>query len=177
MESVKILGELFDEKIISVLKTFVREKDKKFYLREISKITKVPAATTYRILNKLVKLELINQTRIKHLKLYQLSENDNTAFLENILKEGKRILQYFVDEIKNIPGVESIVLHGDETEEKANILIIGENINAEKIKPLCAKIKEEQNYTISTLALTKEQFEQISAMGLYSGTKKILFKK
>ena len=39
------------------------------------------------------------------------------------------------------------------------------------------KIKEENNFIISPLTLTAEQYDAMSKMGLYSGKKSILFEK
>ena len=177
MENLKILESLFDKKKLKVLKLFLQEKDKEFYLREVAKSTGVSIATTFRIIQKLASLNLIDVIIINKFKLYKLAQNDNTQFLESFLKEGKRIVQYFVEEIKKLPSVEAVILHGKETEEKANVLLIGEGINANEVKRICGLIKEQYNFTVSALSLTKEQFAQMSTMGLYSGEKKVLFKK
>ena len=177
MDNLKILESLFDSKKLRILKLFYKEKERKFYLREIAKISEVPIATTYRIINKLVSLKLINQIMISRFKLYKLAENENTLFLESFLKEGKRIVQYFIDEVKKIPEVDAVILHGKEEEDKANLLLIGEGIDPNNIKMICGLIKEQYNFTISALPLTKEQFAQMSSMGLYSGKKKIVYKK
>ncbi|HYD03435.1 MAG TPA: helix-turn-helix domain-containing protein, partial [Alphaproteobacteria bacterium] len=81
MESQKILENLFDKKIVSILRLFLKKKDQQFYLKEISKLTKVPLASTHRILKKLEELSLIEKTKIKHLKIYKLAENEKTKYL------------------------------------------------------------------------------------------------
>ena len=177
MENVKILEGLFDNKKLAVLRLFLQNKERQFYLREIAKETKVPIATTFRIIGRLVKLELVSQLKINKFKLYKIAENENIVFLEGFLKEGKRIVQQFADKVKLLSGVEEIILHGDETEEKANILLIGEDVDANELKRICAAIKEQYKFTISSLTLTREQFSQMSNMGLYSGRKKVLFRK
>jgi len=177
MENLKILESLFDRKKLKILKLLLQEKDKKFYLRELSKQTGVPIATTFRIINQLVSLDLVQIIMISKFKLYTLIDNENTQFLESFLKEGKRIVQYFVDEVTKLAAVEAVILHGKETEEKANVLLIGEGIDANEVKRICGIIKEQYNFTVSALALTKEQFAQMSTMGLYSGEKKVLYKK
>lgn len=177
MENLKILESLFDSKKLRILKLFLLEKDKQFYLREISANAKVPVATTFRIIKMLVELKLVDIIKVHKFKLYKLSINENTSFLGSFLKEGKRIVQYFVDEIKKISQVEAVVLHGKETEEKANVLLIGQGIDPYEVKKICASIKEQYNFVVSALALTQEQFGQMSTMGLYSGQKKILYRK
>jgi len=177
MEEINILEGLFDSKILKVIRLFLNEKDNQFYLREISNKVNVPVATTFRIVKKLLKLGLIQEIRIKKFKLYKIKEGSNTKFLESFIREEKRILDQFVDRIKNISGINSVILHGKEKKDRVNILIIGENIDSNSIKQLCADIKEKYNFTISSLTLTEDQFKQMSSMGLYSGEKKTLFKK
>jgi Fe2+ or Zn2+ uptake regulation protein len=176
MES-RILEELFDNKILQILKLFFREKEKTFYLREITKLSNVPLATTYRIVNKLVHLQLIEIISIRKFKLYRLANNQKTQFLDSFLHEGKKLIQFFIDEITKIPEIEAVILHGKETEDKANMLVIGENIDPNAVKRVCGVVREQYSFTISTLTLTKEQFAQMSSMGLYSGKKKVLYSK
>ena len=68
METVDVLEQLFDNKILSVLQLFVENENNQYYLREIAKLTKVSPATTYRILNKLVDLNVLEIQEIKTLK-------------------------------------------------------------------------------------------------------------
>ena len=83
----------------------------------------------------------------------------------------------FIDTVKDIKELQYIVLHGKETKDRANLLLIGENIDSGKIKEICAKIKEEHNFIISPLTVTAEQYDSMSKMGLYSGKKNILYEK
>jgi ACT domain-containing protein len=76
-----------------------------------------------------------------------------------------------------MPGLHAIVLHGEEAKDRANVLLIGNNINSDKIKEICGEIKEEQGFIISPLTLTAEQYDAMSKMGLYSGKKNILFER
>jgi DNA-binding IclR family transcriptional regulator len=69
-----ILG-LIDEKIVEILKTFKKNKDKQMYLREISRISKIPPATTLRILRKLSQQKIIEETQISKFKFYKYNEN------------------------------------------------------------------------------------------------------
>lgn len=172
-----MLDNLFDKKILTILKLFIVDKEKEFYLREIAKQTKVPVATCYRILNKLLSFDIIKLIQIKKFKLYKLADNETTMFLETFLKEEKQILNIFLKKIKELPQVESVILHGKETRDRANILIIGENINSDSIKHICAEIKEKYKFTITPLTLVREQYKQMTSMGLYSGEKRVLFRR
>ena len=52
----KLLGELFDDKLLKIIKFFLMNKDKEFYLQEISKQAGVPIATVFRTIKKLKEL-------------------------------------------------------------------------------------------------------------------------
>ena len=177
MDTVNLLEGLFDRKILKVLKLFLQNKDKQYYLREISKQLRIPVATVFRIVRRLLELDVIREVKIKKFKLYECQENKNTAFLESFIKEGKRIIEAFVDKVKELSAVEAIIQYGEETEDKANLIIIGAGVDSNTLKPYTAEIKEKYRYTISVLPLTREQFEQISSMGLYSGKKEVLYNK
>jgi Fe2+ or Zn2+ uptake regulation protein len=177
MENVKLLEELFDKKILKIIKFFILNKGKEFYLQEISKQVDVPIATVFRIVGKLKELEIVREIRIKRFKLYKCAENENVLFLESFIKEGKRIIDNFVSIISKVKEVQEIILYGKETEDKANVLLIGKGINSNQIKQISAEFKEKYNYSITDLCLEREQYEQMSEMGLYSGKKKTLFKR
>ena len=177
MESQKILEGLFDKKMLTILKLFLKKKEQQFYLKEISKQTKVPLASTHRILNKLVELEIIERTKIKHLKIYKLSDNEKTKYLETVFEEKKTILDEFVDQANNISGIHTIMIYGREEKDKANLLIIGESVDNSLIREIIVKIKEKYNFTITHLVLTETQYQQMAAMNLYPGKKEILLEK
>ncbi len=177
MDNVKILEELFDNKVLKVIKFFLVNKDKEFYLQEISKQVDVPIATVFRMIKKLKELKIIDEIKIKKFKLYKCADNDTIRFLESFIKEGKRIIDNFVGSVSRLDNVEEIILYGNETEDKANVLLIGNGINSNGVKKICAEFKEKYNYNISALALARDQYEQMSSMGLYSSKKRSLFKR
>ncbi|MFP4111443.1 MAG: hypothetical protein ACLFPQ_00075 [Candidatus Woesearchaeota archaeon] len=174
MQELEFLTHLFDKKLIDILRLFFQFPEKKFYLKEISDSSKVSMATTHRTLTKLVKLEVLDEIKISKFKVYQLARNEKTNFLGSFIKQSVKVAELFVEKAKDIEGVEMIILHGKETDTKANLLIIGQEVPKEEIKSVAAELKEKYNFTISYLTLTQEQYEQMSAMGLYSGSKKIL---
>ncbi len=175
--NVKLLEELFDKKLLSIIKFFLLHKKKEFFLQEIAKETKVPLATVFRNMNKLLALQLVEEVKIKKFKLYRCAENDNIVFLESFLKEGKHIIENFAEAVSSISGIKEILLHGQEEEDRANILIIGSMVDSNEVKRICAEFKEKYDYNVTPLTLEREQYEQMSRMGLYSGKKKILFKR
>ena len=177
MQDIETLSALFDNKILAILAVLVNDTTGGLYLREISKYSGVSDATTYRLIKKLIKAGIIEQQKIKKLKLYRFRNSAQTRFLYNMLKKNVQIVQVFVDQASKIKGVQAILLHGKESNQRANVLVIGLSIDAGQIKELCGSIKEKYNFIISPLTLTAEQFEQMSKMGLYSGKEKVLFKK
>jgi len=178
MELLEILKELFDQKILSVLDFVINNQGKDgLYLNEIAKGAKVPTATTYRIVSKLMKLNFLQQTRIKNLKLYKFKHTDKNRFLYDVLKKDVQVMQLFVKKIKELQGLQAVILHGEERNDRANVLLIGEGTNAEKTKEICEEIREKYNFIISYLTITVEQFDTMANMGLYSGKKTVLWKK
>lgn len=177
MDGAELLESLFDSKIISIISLLLHNKEKQFYLREISKETKVPLATTYRIIKKLVALKIAKQVQISRFKLYQIESNEQASFLSSMIKEKKKALAEFVNRAKVMREVNVIILHGEETETKANLLLIGEDIEIDKIKALTAEIKEKYEFTVSYMSLTSAQFEQMSSIGLLPRQKRILFER
>jgi len=173
MESKDILKELIDNKTLKILNHFISNEGSEFYLREISRITGVSPASTYRILNKLVKLQVIKLNELKTTKLYSLEHNNIVIFLKSILKID--LVQQFVEKVSKLRGVKQILMLGTPSKTKANVLVLGNNIDNSKIKFICGEIKEKYNYTINQMTLTKEQYEQMSQMGLYPGGKKIIY--
>ena len=177
MENLGLLEELFDRYTIRIIQLFLSNKEETFYLREVSKQTKVPLATTSRIINKLLKLNILKLNKLNKFKVYSLNNNTYVKYLESFMKKDVQILDKFVDSINHFSGIESIILHGDEMKDRANVLLIGNNIDTNAIKEVVANIKEGSKFTVSALVLTREQYDQMSQMGLYSGKKKILFSK
>jgi predicted transcriptional regulator len=175
MQAIDVLTELFDKKILNILNILINDKSEGMYLGELAKAANVAPATTYRILNKLVKIELIDEIKIKKLKLYKFKRSGKSDFLYRLFKREAQVLKIFIEKIKALPGVQALVLHGEEAKDRANVLLIGNNIETGKIKEICAEINEAYNFVISPLTLTAEQYDAMSKMGLYSGKKSILF--
>jgi hypothetical protein len=176
-----IIEEFIDKKTLAILKLFLFEtapdKTNQFYLREVAKKAKVPAATTFRIVKHLKVLGIIDETMIKKTKLYALAMNKNTKYLHTILEEKKTLIDEFVEIISKLAGVEMIVLHGEASQDKANILIIGTGVDAKTVKEKVGEIKDKHNFNIIELILEAGQFNQMSSMGLFPAKKAILWEK
>ncbi|MBN1646168.1 winged helix-turn-helix transcriptional regulator [Candidatus Woesearchaeota archaeon] len=175
MADKSILEELFNEKILKILKLFIYNPEEEYYVREIAKRTRVPLASSHRILQKLVKAGILKEIRIKHYRAYRLADSKDTKFLESILTTARSAIKEFVDMASKIEGIDQIIQHGKETKDKVSILIIGRNINTEAVKQLVGQIKATFNFTIIQLMLEPEQFQQMSEMGLYPSQRITLF--
>lgn len=175
MEPEEILEKLFDKKIIKIIKHFLKDEQREYYLREVARHTRVSPASTYRILNKLHKMDLIEMQEIKTLKLYKLSINKNVDFIKSIMEVD--ILDIFIQTALKIPEVEEILLLGLKGKSKSNLLLLGNNIDVSQVKQIIAEIKQKHDYTINQMSLSREQYEQMSSMGLYPGSKKVLYKR
>ena len=177
MENKDILEQLIDPKVIKILRIFFENDKKQFYLREIAKNTGVSAASTFRLLNKLVQMRIISLIHSAKFKTYILADNETTRFLGQLIKKEKQILQILVTRVKDISGLDEVILYGKEDKDKANVLLIGNNIEAGSVKDVCSGIKEEFNYTINPLILNRDQYDQMNSMGLYPDKKRVLFRK
>ena len=177
MESSKLMENLFDKKTLDILKLFLTKNDQEFCLQEIAKYAKVPIASTYRIVNKLVEVQVIERCKTKHLKTYRLLKNEKTKFLDSILEQKKTILDTFIEQVIHNQGITGIILYGKEEKEKANLLIIGHNVESNTIREAIVNIKEAHNYLITHLVLTEEQYTQMVAMNLYPERKEVLFQR
>lgn len=175
MDPPELIEKLFDNKIVSILKFFLKNEDKEFYLREISRETKVSPASTYRILGRLVELDVLKLREIKTAKLYTLEKNKATEFLSSVMEVD--VVEQFVEQSSKLPGVEEIILLGEEKKDKANILVLGTDVDAAALKLLIGELKEKYGFSINQMTLARTQYEQMSDMGLYPGRKKILFRK
>ena len=172
----EVLEALISPPLLKVLKHFINNDDEKYYLREIARLAHIPPATTFRVLKQLVESQLIDLEKIKAFKLYSLNK-ENSFFLSEILQDRKSAVQEFIETVKEFDGINMIVLHGKEEKNKANVLIIGNEMDVESMKRNSLYISEKYKFNLILLTLTPEQYNQMSSMGLYPGKKRILFER
>ena len=177
MADIDILKQLFDKKILRIIDVFLQNKDKQFYLRELSREASVSPATTYRIIGKLVKAGIIEEIKISKFKVYKIIISEKTKGLSKLLKEEVNPLEIFVEKAKIINGIESIILHGKKTNKSVNVLIIGNDNISKKVDAVVMDIKQKHNFKIDFLILSDLQFRQMTKLGVYSGEKKVLWER
>ena len=154
---------------------FLQNPETEYYLRETARIAKGSPASTYRILNKLVKLEFLNCRQIKTVKLYVLASGKGVEMLKSMLEVN--VVKIFVEQASGLFGVDEILLLDDKDKTKANVLIISSGVDTDELKRIVADIKDKHAFTINHMSLGKDQYEQMAAMGLYPGSKKILYQR
>lgn len=174
VDKKKVIETLFDRKVIKILRLFINNPDNNYYLREISRISKVSPASTFRIISSMKDLELLVEHKNKHLKTYTLNQ-DNAGMFVDLLGDKKSAIQDFVDYVKSVVGVQSIIMHGKEEKDKASILLIGQGIDQDKVRVQAMTIKEKYDFNIIFLIVDPVQYEQMMQMGLYPGKKTILY--
>src|SRR3989338_1624411 len=111
MEQIKILEELFDKKTLAVLRLFSSNADKQYYLREIAKATRVPIATVFRIVRKLVTMGVVNEIKIKKFKIYQYGTGKESKFVEQLIEIRRGAVEEFVENCRSIDGIWQVILH------------------------------------------------------------------
>ena len=174
MDKKKVIETLFDKKIIKILRLFVNNPERQYYLREIARMTKVPPASTHRIIMQLKELELIIEYKDRYLKTYAANEQ-NLKIFSGFLEDKKSAIQEFAEFIKTIEGVEMALQHGKEERDKVSVLIVGDGIDQIMIRDKTNEIKEKYKFNIIYLLLSPMQYEQMASMGLYPGKKIILW--
>ena len=168
----EVLKALIDKKKIAVLRAILNSNEEQ-YLKEIAEKSKVPIASTFRILHELAEQDIIERREWKTSKVYSCKRNEKAEFLKELFYEEYDGVKEFVAAIDGISGIQSIILHGSRKKGKANVLLLGEWIDTKIVEEECRKIRE-KGFELSYLTLTKEQYEQMAKMGLYSGEKNVL---
>ena len=172
MVKKEVLANLIDSKKAAILKVMLGSQEE-LYLKEIAQKSNVSITSTFRILQELMDLDILKRREWKTSKVYGCKKNEKVDFLHELFYEEFDGLSEFVKQVRGLVGIQEILLQGAKRKGKANVLLIGENIDAVKIEPIVNGLKE-KGYELSYLTLTKAQYTQMSKMGLYSGEKKVL---
>lgn len=173
MDKNEILNELFDKKIIKIMRILFQNSESEYYLRELAKAARVSSTSTFRIVKKLSEAHIIDFRKVKKLTLYRWKPNE---FLESIIGDKKSAIQEFVEEVSKLANIDEIILHGVEKKDKASILIIG-SADSSFISLAESKIREKYEFGILSTQLQRMQYDQMSSMGLFPGVKRTLYKK
>ena len=82
----KYLIDLLNPKIVSILRLFLDNSKDLFHLQKISRQSKVPLGTTFRLIKKLVSLDLVSVVTVEKLKLYKLNDDKKADFLRKVFE-------------------------------------------------------------------------------------------
>jgi len=80
-----IVRHLIDKKTLKILELLLKNQDKYSHLSAISSHSKIPIASTFRIVNQLVSIGIIDVMVMGKMKVYRMESNDQTRELERIL--------------------------------------------------------------------------------------------
>ena len=83
---MSIFRQLINKKVLKILDLLLRNKGELFHLNKISEDTKVPLGTTFRLVNQLVALDLLDVIVIGKMKIYKISDSKETKQLEQTIK-------------------------------------------------------------------------------------------
>ena len=176
-EEIKVLRELFDEKIIKIIRLFLESPNKEFYLTEISNKASVNISTTSRILKNLSQSDFIETTIMGKAKFYQLAKNRKTQILRRFLKKNEvDPVDRFIDKIKEFSRLKKVVLE-TRNKDKAKVLIIGEFFPENRLRRICQEIKDQFGFTINFIRISEGQFEGLKEIKNYSLDKKIIWER
>ncbi len=167
-----MLSAVLDSKKRAVLEVLLTAKEE-MYLKEIAQRSGVSLASTFRILRGLVQAGLLLRRQWKTSKLYRCPDTGQVQFLRELLWVEYDGVTDFVAAVQDLPGIQSIIMHGEGRKGKANLLLLGEGMDANRLDECCQKIRE-KGFELSYLTLTRKQYEQMVKMGLYGGEKRVL---
>lgn len=80
-----VFSGLVDDKTLRVLRVFLNNPDEFFHINKVSQKSKVPLATTFRIMKNLLELDILSVQKISKFKIYKLADNKKTKRLKVLL--------------------------------------------------------------------------------------------
>ena len=172
-----VLAGLLDDKLIRVISLFMKYPGKKFYLSEISKLSGVNTATTFRILKKLVKEDLIIMDVIGKVRVYQLGKSERVRSLSGFLKKEEKVdvLGEFCEKVGRLPRVRLILLDS-RTHNGARLIIVGDLPSKERIDLICREFAEREKFNVSFIELRTTQYDGLKSSRAFDMNKKVLFR-
>jgi hypothetical protein len=175
MKVYEILDDLVDEKIMRILRVFVKEPSKNFYLKEISGLSKVSIATTFRILKFLVEKKYIDEKSYGPQRLFSLSKSQKGKMISEVMSSKQKPLEVLMGYLSQVSGIIKVYLYGKVTDETASLIILGENVSSQAVEQAAKKLFEETGFQVKFMILSESQFEQMSKMGMYADERKQVF--
>lgn len=88
---------LIDPKIYKILRLFLDNKKNTFHLNIISQQTNVPIASTFRIVNRLIRYDIVSVIKKGKLNVYRFNKLDEASLIKLIDPKTYKILRLFLD--------------------------------------------------------------------------------
>ena len=172
-----VLAGLLDDKLIKVISLFMKHPGKKFYLSEVSKLSGVNTATTFRILKKLVGEDLISMDIIGKVRVYQLGKSERVKSLSGFLKkeDTQDVLKEFCEKVGKLSRVRLILLDS-RTHGGARLIIVGDLSSKERIDLICREFVERRKFAVTYIELRTTQYDGLKNSRAFDLNKKILFR-
>ena len=172
---INVLSGLLDDKLIKIISLFMKYPDKRFSMSEVSKLSGINGATTFRTLNKLVVENLIRATVVGKTRTYQLSQGERTSLLVRLLKKDKvNVLDIFCEKIKELPRVKTVLLDSNNV-DGAKVIVVGDYPSKDRIEKICESIQSDRKFKIDFVELTPKQYLELRKFGTIPSGKRILF--
>jgi predicted transcriptional regulator len=158
----ELLAGIFDEKTVKIVNKLLPKKDI-FYLRELALESQVSLATTFRIVQKLLKLGLVRKETKNKFTFYYLNKDTQLfkelSMLFNIEKPDP--LKQIKEALKNLYPSDLLNVYATSGKDK-KLFIIGTNIQQSAVQSLLADAQIKTNFMI----INPDQFQQMQQMGL-----------
>ena len=87
---MSLIRHLIEKKTLKILDLLLEKKQKYFHLSEISKLGKIPVASTFRIINHLVSLGVVDVMVLGKMKIYRISSKSETEELGLLLQDQSK---------------------------------------------------------------------------------------
>jgi hypothetical protein len=82
---MSLFDGLIDEKTLKILSLFSKSPTEFYHINKVSVESKVPLATSFRIINSLLSSSIIEYKQISKFKIYRLADNVKTRKLRRLL--------------------------------------------------------------------------------------------
>lgn len=178
MGELEVLKGLFDDKILSIINLFAKHPEKQFYLSEISKMSGVNVSSTFRIISKLIENEVIKDTLIGKVRIYQFGSGEKAMALWNLLKKSseKDPLCLYIEKIKLEPKLRKIILDSKGIKE-AKLILIAETVPIRNIEKFAEEIQKQFNFKINAVCMSSSQFESLKLFKNFDLEKKLIWER
>lgn len=175
MES-NVLTGLLDEKLTRVISLFLKNPEKRFYLSEVARKSEVNTATTFRILNKIVKENIVKATVIGKARTYQLAKGERVQRLGKMLKKDDTTpLDVFKERLEALPRIR-LILIDNKTENDAKLIIVDDFSSKDRIERICDEIYESHRFKINFVEINPQQYKDMRDLGMIVG-KNVLYRR